>query len=141
VDNLPLDRVDIDHVVITPAAALAVETKYHSRLDRSSAAYRCRRLPGSERRQGAVRPSRGREHDLRRPLMKSENGCIVEVGQDGAHFSNVRRPSSTVSCRAMTSSRKPISRSSASPNGAAHRCAAHSSVARHRQRQVARLEV
>lgn len=28
-DNLPFDRVDVDHVVVTPAAVLAVESKWH----------------------------------------------------------------------------------------------------------------
>jgi hypothetical protein len=52
-DNLPFERDDIDHVVVTPAAVLAVETRYHAT---PAAADRLRRdLASAERAAHKVR--------------------------------------------------------------------------------------
>jgi hypothetical protein len=37
-ENVPFDRVDVDHVAVTPTAVLAVETKYHGRIQPGSRA-------------------------------------------------------------------------------------------------------
>ena len=54
VDNLPFDGFDVDHVVITPSAVLAVETKYRSVIpSRDDVARHGRELAAAER--GATR--------------------------------------------------------------------------------------